>query len=528
MATRFRWLRGPAGGWSLWSGVLAVGAALLAVLVVVSVGLFDTSTRLRAAQRHQTVNLDAAQNDAAVLLGNFLDEETGLRGYLVGAQALFLAPYRQAAAAIPATEAALRSELQTDGPAMAALQTSEAAFGSWQDRYASPTLTAVGRGDLGGAQAVSAMAQGKILFDQLRARMTALRGVIRSGQESNEATIGGLQARLEALLIVALASLAGSVVGVTAVTRRTVIRPLDALTAASRQVADGDRYAPVPIRGPWELRSLGADMTAMRDRLLEEINRARLAGEALHHDVPTVSALSDALVPRHDHLPGIVTVGRLDPAEGILAGDWYDVLVLGTTLALVVGDVSGHGPHAAVRALGLRSVITTVLRAGGKPGEAIAAAAAHIADGRPEHFATAFVAVLDPAAGEVAYANAGHPAALLHSAGQQADADELSPTGPLISPVVALWSWTTRIVPFRPGDGVLIFTDGVTEGRNARKEQYGIGRLKQALAGAGHHDPIDVVEVIAADLTVFVGGSQADDRTLVYCRRLTLAEALAE
>lgn len=98
--------------------------------------------------------------------------------------------------------------------------------------------------------------------------------------------------------------------------------------------------------------------------------------------------------------------------------------------------------------------------------------------------------------------------------------DELSPTGPLISPVVALWSWTTRTLPFRPGDGVLAFTDGVTEGRNAHKEQYDIERLKQALAAAGHNPPADIVDVLAASLTVFVRGSQADDRTLVYCQRL--------
>ncbi|MGI8751064.1 MAG: PP2C family protein-serine/threonine phosphatase [Acidimicrobiales bacterium] len=299
-----------------------------------------------------------------------------------------------------------------------------------------------------------------------------------------------------------------------------VIWPLRALTASARAVADGELRAEVPVSGPQEFRALGADVGAMRYRLLEEINRARLAAEALRHDGPTVAALHEALAPRHDQVPGVIAVGRLDPAEGVLAGDWYDLIRIGDSLAMVIGDVSGHGPASAVLALGLRAVISTVLTGGGSPGEALAAAAASVADETPEHFATVFVAVIDPAAGRLRYGNAGHPAAIVHRAASLDGAwTELAPTGPLLSPVVARWNWSTQTQAFEAGDALLAYTDGITEGRNATNEEYGIERLKHDVDATLPRLLNDAVNLIAANVNRFVGASQSDDRTLVYCLR---------
>ena len=87
-ASRWRWR-------SLTSRVLTA-ASLLAVLVIVA-GLLLTRTALdlRDAQRRQVRQL-AAQENAATLLGLFVDEETGLRGYLIGGRSLFLQPLYQA------------------------------------------------------------------------------------------------------------------------------------------------------------------------------------------------------------------------------------------------------------------------------------------------------------------------------------------------------------------------------------------------------------------------------------------------
>ncbi len=512
---------GPsASRWSLLRGVIVVAAVLLALLITASVALITTAKNLGSAQRYQTSHLDVAQNLAAVLLGEFVDQESGLRGYLLAGQSFFLEPYAQADRAVPATEAQLQTAVAPLPGASARYAAVIDAYRTWFDTYAQPQVADVTAGRLAQAQTQAETGRGKQLFDQARSSLDQLRSLLRTNQVANEADIAHLQNQLEILLVVALAALVAGIVIVVLTTAVRVIWPLRALTAFSRSVAGGELQAEVPVSGPREFQALGTDVAAMRYRLLEEITRARLAAEALSHDGPTVAALHEALTPRTDQVPGMLAVGRLVPAEGVLAGDWYDLIRIDGTLAMVIGDVSGHGPPSAVLALGLRAVISTVLTGGGSPGDALAAAAASVADESPEHFATVFVAVIDPDAGRLRYANAGHPAAIVHRAASVDGAwTELAPTGPLLSPVVARWSWSTQTQAFGPGDALLAYTDGITEGRNATKEEYGIERLQHDLDAALPHLPGDAVNLIAANVDRFVGASQSDDRTLVYCHR---------
>lgn len=151
-------------------------------------------------------------------------------------------------------------------------------------------------------------------------------------------------------------------------------------------------------------------------------------------------------------MTGVEVAARMDPAEGVLAGDWYDTVeVTQNRLALVLGDVAGQGPASAVFALRLKASLAAALRAGLTPAQALGVTAADLGDIAPELFATALVAVIDTATGTLTYANAGHPAALIltseagrHSgpgggrgAGAGLSRVELAPTGPLLSPVVA-------------------------------------------------------------------------------------------
>lgn len=500
--------------WSLQRSTVTVAVVTL-VLVAVAAGLLiSTATSLGAAERHQNQVLDPAQDTVANLLSAYLDQETGLRGYVLAGDPAFLQPYQAAAQQIPALEDWSRTLLQHDPGTRALLDQMIGAYQHWSATFAQPQLQRVQSGDLAAAQHAEEGGGGKALFDAIRNWDDQLGARLLSEFQTNADRVSALQGRLEALLLVMLILIAAVIVLILLVTVRGLVRPLQGLARAAREVAGGRLHAEVPAAGPRDLQNLAADLTAMRYRLLEEITKARLAGEALQLDGPTVSALHDALTPRQDEHPELVVVGRLDPAEGVLAGDWYDLIRVGDALAVVVGDVSGHGPRSAVMALTLRSTIVAQLLSGGSPGDALQAAASAIASVAPEHFATVFVAVIEPAAGTLRYANGGHPSALLARGPEHSV--ELAPTGPFVSPIVATWSWSTRSEPFRTGDRLLVYTDGVTEGRNATKEEFGLERLKGDLATTGPGRAGDTVQVIAEHVDRFVGASQSDDRTLVY------------
>jgi sigma-B regulation protein RsbU (phosphoserine phosphatase) len=233
---------------------------------------------------------------------------------------------------------------------------------------------------------------------------------------------------------------------------------------------------------------------------------------------------------------------RLDPAEGVLAGDWYDAVALNPScLALVLGDVAGHGPASAVFALRLKHSLLTALRAGLDPGRALTQVSTELAELSPGQFATVLVATLDTTTGSLAYANAGHPAGLLldgPAAGERGRADAPSPrrvesdqpvhwlelpsTGPLLSSIVSGWAWNTATRPFRPGDALLAVTDGVLETRDEHGREFGAEGILKTVAEAGSADGDRLIAAIAAASMRFGGNRpRRDDHTLVYVRRVT-------
>jgi CHASE3 domain sensor protein len=495
-------------------------AVVIALAVVAgSFALTSTALHLRTAQSNQRYDFDAGQDEAATLLGLYLDEETGVRGYLLGLAPALLQPYKQAKTQVAHKEAELREHLASDPAAEKLVAQVVDASTAWSTKYATPALAAVAAGHVAEERRQGSVLDGKDLFDGVRNGMTKLTARIAVDQRTNESRIGILEDRLEALLVISLVAAIAVLVALVLITRRNVIRPLEALGAAARQVAEGELLKPVRAEGPAEIGRLGADLEAMRSRLVVEIDRARAAGEALAHDSPTVTALAEALRPRIDELPPFEIAGRLDPAEGVLAGDWFDVIRLRDQLAIVVGDVSGHGPASAVLALRLRSTLDASLRAGAPPEDALRTSAISIADDSPDYFATVLALVIDLPNRVIRYANAGHPAALLHSRelSHMPSWTTLAQTGPLLSPIVADWGWGAREEAFPPGAGLLVYTDGAVEARNSAGEMYGAERVRQTVAAGTGASPTELISRLANDIAVFTSGVVRDDRTYVYC-----------
>jgi hypothetical protein len=197
-----------------------------------------------------------------------------------------------------------------------------------------------------------------------------------------------------------------------------------------------------------------------------------------------VGLLQAALLPE---LPGRVgpvrTSAAYRPASGPGAGgDFYDVFALEEgMIAVIVGDVSGHGRDALPHTTLLRYTLRTYLEAGLSPREALRAAAPALERQLGGSFATVVLATLDPRERLLTYACAGHPHPLL--TGMADDASIIACSAP---PIGAGRPTGTRQTVVRvPGATVACFyTDGVIEART-NGELYGQGRLAGALDGLG-------------------------------------------
>ena len=358
-------------------------------------------------------------------------------------------------------------------------------------------------------------------YDAVEAIATELRDEDAADVEEAEA-----QARRSQLVQLVVAAVALLLVPtVLYLVRRWVLRPLRDLSGQLLRVGGGDLQTPVALAGPPELAAVASSAETMRRRILDELADAVSAREALKQGQPLVAEVRDQLAA-HDLpvVPGWSAAAALRPAEGLLAGDWYDVLPLPDgRLAVVVADVSGHGARAGIVAIQLKRLLEAALHLAPEPDLALAMAARVFSD-EAERFASCVVAVVDPDSGVVTYANAGHPAPLVLRSedGGIRVVGELEATGPLLS-----WlhldtpgAWSTGTASLAPGSFLVVYTDGLTEARpTGSTEELGVDGVLDALGGLGELTPQGLVDEALDVARRFSGGRARDDVTLVVLAR---------
>lgn len=338
---------------------------------------------------------------------------------------------------------------------------------------------------------------------------------------AQQAELRATQNRLEDLRIQLNATI-GVVLGLALATtlaaaflvRRWVTRPIERLGRAVRSARTG-KVGVIAPQGPPEIAELARDVDAMRLQMNRALYDAVRARETIEQSASVVLQLRSELATRVEELPdGWTVAAQLQPAEGAVAGDCYDVINLPSGLGLVVVDISGHGAVSGILALRCKELLRAGLRDGFEPDEAVLWAAEQLDDLGEETFLTAFVAVIDLETGDVTYANAGHPPALLCS---PSHATELEPTGPIVGPF--LGPWQNASAGLDPGDTLAVYTDGLIEVRNAAGNEFGLQRLTDLVCGAAPDDAEAIVKRCVDDVTSFAPGRLRDDVTIaLLCR----------
>jgi serine phosphatase RsbU (regulator of sigma subunit) len=345
--------------------------------------------------------------------------------------------------------------------------------------------------------------------------------------EARQAELSATQNRLEDLRIQLNATI-GVILGLAFATtlaaavliRRWVTRPIERLARAVRSARTG-KVGVIAPQGPPEIADLARDVDAMRLQMNRALYDAVRARETIEQSASVVLQLRSELGTGIEDLPdGWTVAAQLQPAEGVVAGDCYDVIQLPPSgLGLVVVDISGHGAVSGVLALRCKELLRAGLRDGFEPDEAVQWAAEQLDDLGDEAFLTAFVAVVNLETGDMRYANAGHPPGLLCS---PSHALELEPTGPIVGPF--LGPWRTATAALDPGDTLAIYTDGVVEARSAEREEFGTQRLTDLVCEASCEEAEAIAKRCVDEISSFAPGRLRDDVTVVLlCRppRLT-------
>jgi PAS domain S-box-containing protein len=245
---------------------------------------------------------------------------------------------------------------------------------------------------------------------------------------------------------------------------------------------------------------------------------------AYERDHEVAATLQRSLLPeRLPAITGLSLEARYLPASRgtAIGGDWYDALELDAArVAVVVGDVVGHGLRAAAVMGQLRNAFRAYALLGSSPAETFGRLNKLLAVDVRDVMATAFYAVVDRDSGAVEYCSAGHPPALV-----------VTPTGTrFLEDGRSMPLGTADFVIYRdardalePGATLLLYTDGLVERRDVALDER-LERLAAVATGAGG----DLGEVSDAVLEGVLGPEGGpDDVALLAVRLEPLAETLA-
>lgn len=240
------------------------------------------------------------------------------------------------------------------------------------------------------------------------------------------------------------------------------------------------------------------------------IDNARLYTTQREAAITLQRSLTNSELP---DVTGLELTGRYLPASAHdVGGDWFDVIALpGGRTGLVIGDVMGHGIHAAAVMGQLRTAVRTLARHDIPPARMLSSLDAVVADLGEDEMATCVYAVHDPAADGWVIARAGHPPPAVATP----DGTVTFLDGPPGTPLgTGAHDFGTEEVSLPEGGLLVLYTDGLIEARDRDLDQ-GMSQLAQALRPVGR--PLDTLcdEVLGR----LLAGPAQDDVAMLIARR---------
>ena len=248
------------------------------------------------------------------------------------------------------------------------------------------------------------------------------------------------------------------------------------------------------------------DTLALRDLLADALKAREMQVHLLPEPLPVDARMSMA--------------GYSKPSRTV-GGDFYDWLPLDEhRVAVVIADASGKGLPAAMLMVQTQAILRNELRHDASLATALDTLNSHLLrTTTAECFVTLFLGAFDRRSGTFEYTNAGHIFPVLVRGDGSIERLE---TGGLPLGIVPNHGYSAGAAVLRPGDLLCFVTDGVTESTNDAGDEYGEGRLMDAIKEARHLDAQGVIEHLIADLREFEdvgqGASLHDDRTVLVLR----------
>ena len=297
-------------------------------------------------------------------------------------------------------------------------------------------------------------------------------------------------------------------------------RPIIEMADASKQVAGGDLDARVVVNRKDELGDLGNAFNAMVPALHDRMK--------MRESLAVAMQVQQSLLPDHPpRVPGLDIAGHSEYCDET-GGDYYDFIELDrlgpNSIAVAVGDVTGHGVAAALLMATGRALIRSHANQPGSLGDVFTDVNKQLCGGKfTGRFMTLMYLVVQSGRDEngrvpVRYLSAGHDPVIVYRPSDDSFIELEGSDIPL--GIDEGWTFTEKqSEALRPGDTLVVGTDGVWECFNSSGEQFGKDRLRDVIRSAARGSAEDIARAVSDACRSWRGErEQNDDITLVVVK----------
>jgi len=273
-----------------------------------------------------------------------------------------------------------------------------------------------------------------------------------------------------------------------------------------------------------EVRQLNRDLEKRVAERTEQLKRAMVKQQQeaqerqrIEQELHVARLIQQTLLPKSiPRLPGYDVAAYYQPATEV-GGDFYDFLELEDGhLGLLVGDATGHGMPAALLMATTRGMLRAGAQTSDSPSEVLERVNNSLCpDIPPNMFVTCLTAFLDSTSGQLQYANAGHDLPYLRHAD---GVSELRATGMPLG-IMPNMRYEQKEITLKPGESVLLYSDGLVEAHDSQHEMFGIPRMERLIGR--HPGGATLMDFLLAEMERFTGEDweQEDDITLLTLQR---------
>ena len=307
--------------------------------------------------------------------------------------------------------------------------------------------------------------------------------------------------------------------------RKFVVNPLKKLNEGTEIAARGDLDHQIDIESRDEIGNLATSFNTMTKDLkkyIKKLAETAAARERIESELKIAHDIQMGILPKE--LPSFESGYQVDiyavlePAKQV-GGDLYDFfLVSEDQLCITIGDVSGKGVPAAVFMSAVKTLIKATAKTIDRPSTILRIVNEEISKGNDyQTFVTVFLGLLNVRTGEMSYINAGHNPPLILR--RNTPAEFLTGQKNMALGIVEDFRFRHDAITLKPGDGILLYTDGVTEALNSKGEFFSSDKLQKDIADCQSNLSKELVLKILKNVQSFsTDVPQSDDITILAVR----------